>query len=185
MLKNTRDALPSGWKYPITVEGNEIMVIAYYYDDLMRELRQKCAFHKIECPTEEQVQEYLTSINPENFSRSGGQKFHATLPKLQSWVRAAYATYTKSADAVYVTPEEAVERAKICSGCPHNVNNWGCWSCVLADIGAGILAPDRSTPIDVNLKACEICGCPLEKSIHYKQEYLPDGEYPEWCWRRK
>lgn len=185
MLKNTRDGLPSGWKFPIKVKDQEILVMAYTYDDLMQRLREKTDFYGLPMPTDEEVQDYLTSINPENFSKGGGRKFHNTLVKMQGWVRAAYATHTKPDDEVLVPQEVAEQRAQICVSCGLNTNHFGCWSCVLADIGSGVLASGRKTKVDANLKACEVCGCPLEKSVHYKDEYLPNGDYPEWCWRKK
>jgi hypothetical protein len=90
-----------------------------------------------------------------------------------------------------VSDEIISERAKVCSGCPNNTHPPGCTSCssgVIRGIVARIVG-GHSHPMDVNLRACAICGCDLRAKVRIPQDTLTRNMpkeklavLPPFCW---
>lgn len=91
----------------------------------------------------------------------------------------------------FVSQAEATRRARICVGCPNNLNVQGCGACrQLASFVTGSLA-QRSTPHDDALKTCGVCRCVNKAQVHVPLENLaakdsPEKQalYPSFCWLR-
>lgn len=91
----------------------------------------------------------------------------------------------------FVSQEEATRRARICVGCPNNLNIQGCGACrQIASFVTGTLA-QRSTPHDDKLKTCGVCRCVVKALVHIPLNALaakstPDREalLPSFCWQK-
>lgn len=89
----------------------------------------------------------------------------------------------------FVSQEEANRRARICIGCPNNVNLSGCGACrQMGEMLVGELAK-RSTPHDPALKTCAVCKCLNKAQVHIPLDSLdakdsPEKQalYPSFCW---
>lgn len=93
-------------------------------------------------------------------------------------------------ESPFVPQAQADRRARVCKGCPKNVDAQGCWGCkgimktVTRTIGR------RKTSYDSKLRACQVCKCVIASMVHVKLDILlrdmPEGEqdrYPSFCWK--
>lgn len=97
-------------------------------------------------------------------------------------------------DQVFVSQEEADQRALICSRCPFNYATSTCSTCdAMAEVTkqAAKAKGTRKTKYDSNLHNCCICGCRTEAIVHIDKEILNACnsekdmlQYPKWCWKR-
>jgi hypothetical protein len=76
----------------------------------------------------------------------------------------------KLAGSPFVSDEEALRRASVCSVCPHNqAVKMPCTACrwddKLRELAIGITGV-KSTPLDAKLISCDLCGCALPIIIH-------------------
>ena len=86
--------------------------------------------------------------------------------------------------------DESIERAKICSTCPYNVDEPKCSKCSKIKKAIAEITYDfkrnRITPYDDKIKICKICGCINKIQIHVPLESLiSDYQYPKHCWKSK
>lgn len=93
---------------------------------------------------------------------------------------------------VFVSQDEADQRAEICAKCQLNVNAGICMSCgmmegVLRTVGK--IKGNRNTKWDGMLQNCCVCGCRNEAIVHIRKDILQTGESedmkarrPAWCW---
>jgi len=100
------------------------------------------------------------------------------------WVHAMWAFATNSGFQC-VEQEEAERRAEICAACPNQISTSGCWGCKGI---AGLLpaiAGARKTSRDSQLKACGVCGCFNQVSVHIPIDVQgSEGlNFPDWCWK--
>jgi hypothetical protein len=79
-----------------------------------------------------------------------------------------------------VLPGEAKRRAIICSNCPKNDKQM-CTSCSGLQSWARKLAGKSIEGLDAALGVCEIDATALSTKVHLQD--IPDGDYPENCWR--
>jgi hypothetical protein len=93
---------------------------------------------------------------------------------------------------VFVSQEEAEQRANICTRCYYNMNANFCMGCggarVIIDI-VGEVKGSRTTTVDYALQNCGVCGCRNDAIVHIKKNLLLSGESedttksrPDWCW---
>ena len=97
-----------------------------------------------------------------------------------------------SGDDVFVSGEEANNRAEICARCYYNVPAGFCGGCGAMQQITSLVAQvkgGRSTPSDKSLHNCGICGCRNEAIVHVNRKVLLSGEKsettdarPAWCW---
>lgn len=81
---------------------------------------------------------------------------------------------------------EATRRANICSSCPHNIDLAGCSWCSGVLSAALDLLAGRTTPLDDQLKHCDVCGCNNRAAVHFPLSTVDTRlEYPSWCWKRE
>jgi hypothetical protein len=91
----------------------------------------------------------------------------------------------------FVPQEEAERRAKICAGCPLNINAQGCVGCQdVAGLFAKVLG-GRKTASDGYLRNCANCRCYLQAMVHFPQEILDrshvsinQSAWPSFCWNK-
>jgi hypothetical protein len=92
----------------------------------------------------------------------------------------------------FVEQAEAERRARICAGCPMNVQVHGCAPChKLVHWISGNLF-QRKTKHDGQLKACAVCRCANQAQIWFPLEILAEGDteekqllYPSFCWKKR
>jgi hypothetical protein len=100
---------------------------------------------------------------------------------------------TIAAGGKLVSQEEAERRASICAKCPLNQEGLtNCISCKGKSIIADMLgfSIGRSTPIDDQLKVCNVCGCANKIKIWFPRESMLHKDLePLWpetgCWMRE
>jgi len=93
---------------------------------------------------------------------------------------------------VFVSQEEANQRAAICTRCYQNKNANFCMGCGAMRKVTELVAKvkgDRKTHFDSRLQNCGVCGCRNEAIVHVKRNILLSGEKsettearPDWCW---
>lgn len=101
------------------------------------------------------------------------------------WVKAMY-QFAKTNKFQLVSQDEANKRAETCAKCPLQVSVSGCWGCKGI---AGLIphiAGAKTTPFDMQLKACGICGCYNAVSVHLPLNVQQDSnlEFPDYCWKK-
>lgn len=99
---------------------------------------------------------------------------------------------TLKGEDVFVSQEEADQRAAICARCYQNKPSNFCMGCGAMRKVTELVAKvkgSRKTNIDNRLQNCGICGCRNEAIVHVKRNILLSGEKsattesrPNWCW---
>lgn len=85
---------------------------------------------------------------------------------------------------VFVSPEEAKQRADICAKCPFNVDvSGGCGSCrrALSEAREDILS---RRVIDHRLNACDKLGIDTVIATHLDEPRVNNPELPAHCWKK-
>lgn len=95
---------------------------------------------------------------------------------------------------VFVSQEEAEQRAEICTRCHFNVDASACLGCgIMTEIIQESVKTrvNRKTKFDDKLKNCCKCGCRNDTIVHIQKHILLSCEteesmlkYPDWCWKR-
>lgn len=96
-----------------------------------------------------------------------------------------------------VSQEIANARAAICASCHNNVATHeikgGCSACqkgsmILRKLKSTFIG-SRTTPSDAKLKACALCGCPLQMKVWMPLAAMDSkveeaNAFPTFCWRK-
>ena len=93
---------------------------------------------------------------------------------------------------VFVSQEEADQRALICTRCFLNMGNGVCMGCgamkAVTDLASNVKG-GRTTKYDSQLQNCGVCGCRNDAIVHVNRKVLLSNEKPEttedrpsWCW---
>jgi hypothetical protein len=99
---------------------------------------------------------------------------------------------TLKGEDVFVSQDEANQRAAICARCYQNKPSNFCMGCGAMRQVTELVAKvkgSRKTTSDSRLQNCGICGCRNEAIVHVKRNILLSGEKsattesrPNWCW---
>ncbi len=188
MLKRLNEEPPGGWHY--LFQGK--IIKGSTWNNLKSRIEEHARINSLPMPSDEEIQKYICTKTDPSYCKSGGNKFALNRHRLTDGMRAFISILSKGKDS-FVDKNTANERAKICIGCKHNVNNLGCFSCVLSEVGAGKIKQkyNLQTPYDDYIRACEICGCVLPLKVHVKADLLKElmkksekkkEDYPDHCW---
>ena len=85
---------------------------------------------------------------------------------------------------VFVDGEEADERAAICIACDRHMTSI-CTTCNGLAAVKDRWLPTRKTQHEGNLEVCGVSGILTAAKIHFKNEILPQLDYPSCCWLKQ
>lgn len=192
---------PDKYRWKCRETGKTIS--CYSHDSWIRKIKEHCEFNGITPPSEQEAEDQLCKLLPPGscVQENGEQPpwFLETRIGMQDVVRgtrvfAALGVAALQDKAVLVPKAKAMERSRICAGCPFAVSAEGCGSChgisnlVAEIIGSVELDTD---PMLAN-KMCAVCKCAARAQAWIPVEHLELGvtdlmmdQFPEWCWKKQ
>jgi hypothetical protein len=139
---------------------------------------------------EQEVHDQACEHNPAYCSEVTEQQREMTrIVSLKGRVLAWLAGKIKSREKeplVFVSPQTADARARICRGCSKNTAvSDGCSSCkaALLEYRRNILGSNR--PINESITGCVILGEDLSVATFLEEQAVDNSELPAHCWRKR
>jgi hypothetical protein len=159
------------------------------------ELMDRCIAHNVSqgipipLDIEWQVEDAICKRMPPNSrdcSLRGAARIQIDASMVKRFLLSLLAWFAKGFQ--FVPQEEADRRASICVECPLQADAPGCWGCKGIGWLVNKIKGDRTTPYDVRLKSCSVCGCYNPVQVHVPLDVLQgvsgDLEYPGHCWKK-
>lgn len=197
-IKNVDVSVPTGWWYIQPETGAKITGGDYY--NLLKKVKEHRRANEIPIGVnfEAEIQHAICERLPErsflcaHYDEGDPQRprKRVVLDDAKRFIGTMVALVKKGVG--YDSREEANRRARICAGCPFNIDIDGCAGCrgllnwVTEVVGA------RDTMYDDRLHGCEICGCELKTSVHVnleaQQSVISDelnAQFPSFCWKKR
>lgn len=133
----------------------------------------------------EQVCERAPGFCKDGSERIGEVKMRESLKaRAMAWV-GRKAGEARGNKLLKVDRNTAIIRTRTCVGCPkRNTHDMGCASCRQNMNSLAAICLDGEKSAGENLGACSVTGEYLPVAVHLFEDGV-DGEFPEFCWRRK
>lgn len=190
-LNDTGLTPPCGWIY--SIPETKVEIEADSYDHLLKLVGENYRVNKIEIPRDIEylIQDYICHRCPTGFCGKFVNRFAFTARTLLNGTT-ALAIMIRQGKGSFVSHDKAEGRALVCSNCPMNAENPGCYACKGFEAVVKGVRRDRRTSLDHKLKVCGICGCFIKALVHVDVNILRATtltkqikQYPDFCWKRK
>lgn len=121
---------------------------------------------------------------PGEFIPSAPPAQRAGLRRVQ-WL-IAWGKQAKATDGiVFVSAEQARQRADVCAACPANVKvPEDCSSCrkAVTTLQSNVIGTSRA--VDPRIGVCNVIGCDLAAAVHLDEIRVNEASLPAGCWRK-
>jgi|TARA_Y100000289_G_C3929123_1_gene155331 hypothetical protein len=190
-LNNIDLTPPCGWMYNIALTN--VTIKSSSYNELVNEVKLNLKINNFDIPDnlEEDIQHQICQNSPNTYCKNSTSLVYRPMDVYNG--TSAFVHMMRKGKKSFVNIEKAEERAEICSKCPLNVQNPGCWSCKGFQHIVDKVTKGRKTKLDNELKVCGICKCFIKAMVHVDVEILNlttkkkiiKNKYPDFCWKKK
>jgi len=191
---------PGGYRFTVPETGYKIGN-EHTMAGLLLRVRQHYSDNGIPLPQDYQdrIEDQMCKQLPSEWCNYTGGSSHnpENMISADNIIKGITSLYTMAVETlkgkdVFVSQEEANQRAAICTRCYQNKNANFCMGCGAMRKVTELVAKvkgDRKTHFDSRLQNCGVCGCRNEAIVHVKRNILLSGEKsettearPDWCW---